>query len=101
MLLITKSASTLPLLTVCLVSVLGWKHFRNGDQQQVRGAWALKSVLLIDPVHILKIKEGIKGIAKLLKTLHAPKKGTNDSVNKQSRWWLLVGAITPPTPVTP
>lgn len=65
-----------------------------------RGAWALKSVLLIDPVHILKIKEGIKGIAKLLKTLHAPKKGTIDSVNKQSRWWLLVGAITPSTPIT-
>lgn len=63
------------------------------------GAGALKSVLLIDPVHILKkIKEGIKGIAKLLKTLHAPKKGTNDSVNKQSRWWLPVGAITPSNP---
>lgn len=61
----------------------------------------MKSVLLIDPVHILKIKEGIKGIAKLLKTLHAPKKGSNDSVNKQSRWWLPVRAINPPTPVTP
>lgn len=61
---------------------------------------ALKSVLFIDPLHIPKIKEGIKSIAKLLKTPNAPKKGTNDSVNKQSRWWLLVGAITPPTPVT-
>lgn len=70
-----SQASTQPLLAVCLVSVRDWKHFRNGDQQQVRGARALKSVLLIDPVHILKIKEGIKGIAKLLKTLHAPKKG--------------------------
>lgn len=48
-----------------------------------------------------KIKEGIKGIAKLFKTLHAPKKGISDSVNKQSRWWLLVGTITPLTPVTP
>lgn len=57
------------------------------------------SVLLIDPMHILKIKEGIKGIAKLFKTAHT-KRGTNDSVNKQSRWWLLVGALTPPTPVT-
>lgn len=64
-----------------------------------RGAGALKSALLIDPAHILKkIKEGIKGIAKLLKTLHAPKKGTNDSVNKQSRWWLPVRAITPSNP---
>lgn len=60
----------------------------------------MKSVFLIDPVHILKIKEGIKGIAKLFKTLHTPKKGTKDSMNKQSRWWLLVGALTPPTPVT-
>lgn len=68
-----KSVSTQPLLTVCLVSVFDWKHFRNGDQQQVKGAWALMSVLLIDPMHILKIKEGIKGIAKLFKTLHTPK----------------------------
>lgn len=60
----------------------------------------LKPALLIDPTHILKIKDGIKGIAKLLKTLHAPKKGTGDSVNKQSRWWMLVGAITPSTPAT-
>ena len=85
-----------------LVCVHDWKHFRIGDWQQVRGARSLKSVHLIDPVHILKIKEGIKGIAKLLKTPLAPKKGTNDSVNKQSRWRLLVGAITPfQTPVTP
>lgn len=95
--LVMKSA---PSSCVCLACVRDWKHFRNGGQQQVRSGWALKSVLLIDPVHILKIKDSIKGIAKLLKTVHAPKKGIDDSVNKQSRWWLLVWAITPPTPVT-
>lgn len=84
----------------CLFSLCMWlETLQMVTSSRWRGVpERLKSTLLIDPTHILKIKEGIKGIAKLLKTLHAPKKGTSDSVNKQSRWWLLVGATTPPTP---
>lgn len=99
-LLIMKSASCWPLLAVCLVSVCDWKHFRWWPAAGEGVPELLKLALLIDPTHILKIKDSIKGIAKLLMSLHAPKKGTSDSVNKQSRWWMLVGAITPSTPTT-